>query len=45
MFTVVGSGFGLYGYLPALLEAFEDPVALPVAYRDGRYTLYRLAGQ
>ena len=33
MFTVLGSGFGLYGYLPALLESGHD-VALPVRYRS-----------
>lgn len=32
MFTIVGSGFGLYGYLPALVEAFGEPVLLPRAY-------------
>jgi hypothetical protein len=32
MFTVVGSGFGLYGYLPALVEAFGEPVLLPREY-------------
>lgn len=34
MFTVVGSGFGLYGYVPALLHAFGEPVILPAAYRE-----------
>jgi hypothetical protein len=34
MFTVAGSGFGLYGYLPALVEAFGEPVLLPRAYRE-----------
>jgi predicted dehydrogenase len=33
MFAIVGSGFGLYGYLPALVEAFGEPVLLPEAYR------------
>lgn len=33
MFTVVGSGFGLYGYLPAVVEAFGGPVLLPESYR------------
>lgn len=33
MFTIVGSGFGLYGYLPALVETFGEPVLLPEAYR------------
>ncbi|HSW83090.1 MAG TPA: Gfo/Idh/MocA family oxidoreductase [Usitatibacter sp.] len=31
MFTVVGSGFGLYGYLPALVDSGER-VVLPRAY-------------
>jgi len=33
MFTVFGSGFGLYGYLPALIDTFGEPVALPESYR------------
>ena len=33
MFAVVGSGFGLYGYLPALVRTFREPVILPEAYR------------
>ena len=32
MFTIAGSGFGLYGYLPALIETFDEPVILPRAY-------------
>lgn len=32
MFTIVGSGFGLYGYLPALVESLGAPVLLPRAY-------------
>ncbi|MGV0715204.1 hypothetical protein ABQE93_07355 [Mycolicibacterium sp. XJ662] len=32
MFTVLGSGFGIYGYLPALIEAGYG-VALPNRYR------------
>ncbi len=47
MFTVVGSGFGLYGYLPALVESGER-VVLPRAYEAkvrGRPELQRcLAG-
>lgn len=42
MFTVVGSGFGLYGYVPAILHAFGEPVILPLAYRpkmEGREDL------
>lgn len=34
MFTIIGSGFGIYGYLPALLEAFEEEVILPLSYQD-----------
>lgn len=34
MFTIIGSGFGIYGYLPALLEAFEEDVILPLSYQD-----------
>ena len=33
MFAIVGSGFGLYGYLPALVESFGDPVLLPESSR------------
>ncbi|WP_197495373.1 hypothetical protein [Mycobacterium kyorinense] len=33
MFTILGSGFGSYGYLPALVEAGVE-VALPSRYRD-----------
>jgi predicted dehydrogenase len=32
MFAIVGSGFGLYGYLPAILESGPGPVLLPRAY-------------
>jgi predicted dehydrogenase len=34
MFTIVGSGFGLYGYLPALVEGLGERVVLPLAYRE-----------
>lgn len=34
MYTIVGSGFGLYGYVPALIEERAERVILPVAYRD-----------
>jgi predicted dehydrogenase len=34
MFTVTGSGFGLYGYLPALVETYGEPVLLPRAYES-----------
>lgn len=33
MFTIIGSGFGLYGYLPALIESFGERVMLPEKYR------------
>lgn len=34
MFTVIGGGFGLYGYLPALLRAgWNGPALLPEKYR------------
>ena len=33
VFTVVGSGFGLYGYLPAVADTFRSPVLLPERYR------------
>jgi predicted dehydrogenase len=32
VFTILGSGFGIYGYLPALVESGFD-VALPIRYR------------
>ncbi|HVE48304.1 MAG TPA: Gfo/Idh/MocA family oxidoreductase [Casimicrobiaceae bacterium] len=33
-YTIVGAGFGLYGYLPALVETFRQPVLLPERYRS-----------
>ena len=33
MYTIIGSGFGLYGYLPALMES-GHAVVLPEVYRD-----------
>lgn len=32
MFTIVGAGFGLYGYLPAVVEGLGEEVVLPRAY-------------
>jgi hypothetical protein len=32
VFTIVGSGFGLYGYLPAILQELGDKVILPEEY-------------
>jgi len=34
LFTIQGSGFGLYGYLPALFRAGEKQVILPRRYRE-----------
>lgn len=34
MWGILGGGFGLYGYLPALLAAGEATVCLPLRYRD-----------
>jgi len=34
MFTIIGSGFGLYGYLPALLLDEESYVVLMVGMRE-----------
>lgn len=33
MYTIVGSGFGLYGYLPAIVESLGERVVLPRAYQ------------
>ncbi len=45
MFTIFGSGFGLYGYLPALIELVGQPIVLPEKYRavvEGRAELVGL---
>ena len=34
MFTIIGSGFGMYGYLPALLKVYGEGVILPLSYKD-----------
>ena len=34
VFAVLGSGFGLYGYLPALLDGYKNRILLPVRYRN-----------
>ena len=34
MFTIFGSGFGIYGYLPALIEHLGEEVVLPQAYEN-----------
>ena len=33
MYCVVGSGFGFYGYIPALLECLNQEVILPIEYQ------------
>lgn len=33
MFAIFGSGFGLYGYLPALVEGCKQRIVLPERYR------------
>ena len=33
MYCVVGSGFGFYGYIPALLECLNQEIILPVEYQ------------
>ena len=34
MFTIFGSGFGLYGYLPALIDGVKGQVCLPRKYLE-----------
>jgi predicted dehydrogenase len=34
LYAIVGSGFGLYGYLPALVECLGERVLLPRAYEE-----------
>jgi hypothetical protein len=34
MFTIFGSGFGLYGYLPAIIYGLKESVCLPEVYLD-----------
>ena len=34
MFTILGSGFGLYGYLPALVNKLGQEVILPLTYEE-----------
>ena len=31
---IIGAGFGLYGYLPALIEVGEKNIILPARYKD-----------
>jgi predicted dehydrogenase len=35
--AILGSGFGLYGYLPALIEAGVEKILLPYRYKDRFY--------
>lgn len=45
-FAILGSGFGLYGYLPALVDACSQRILLPERYRprfDARPELGRFA--
>lgn len=37
MFAILGSGFGLYGYLPALVEGCSQRIVLPERYRTRFY--------
>lgn len=37
MIAIIGSGFGLYGYLPALTDGCEERVVLPERYRTRLY--------
>ena len=32
MYTIIGSGFGLYGYLPAIIKGLQGEVVLPERY-------------
>ncbi len=34
MYTIIGSEFGLYGYLPALVNKLDKEVVLPLNYRE-----------
>ncbi|MGH8614276.1 MAG: hypothetical protein ACREYF_20175 [Gammaproteobacteria bacterium] len=47
MFAILGSGFGLYGYLPALVDGCAQRIVLPERYRarfSERSELARFAG-
>lgn len=44
MWGILGGGFGLYGYLPALLAMGEREVALPARYRSTLQSRSELAG-
>lgn len=34
MYSIIGSGFGLYGYLPAIVKLHKKDVVLPKEYRE-----------
>jgi hypothetical protein len=34
MFTIIGSGFGIYGYLPAIITENREKVILPASYLE-----------
>lgn len=44
MYTIVGSGFGLYGYLPALAKGQDESVLLPRTYESKVRARPELAG-
>jgi len=47
-FAIVGGGFGLYGYLPALIRVFGEGILLPEKYRSviaSREELTQFEGQ
>jgi predicted dehydrogenase len=43
MLGIFGSGFGLYGYLPALADRSSDPIFLPARYREKFLQRHELA--
>jgi hypothetical protein len=48
VFAIIGSGFGLYGYLPALIECCAEDIVLPTRYRPAfhaRPELQRFSGR
>jgi hypothetical protein len=42
-FAIIGSGFGLYGYLPALAAEYKGRIALPERYRQRFFSRPELA--
>ncbi len=43
MFAILGSGFGLYGYLPALVDGCAQRIVLPERYRASFFARSELA--